>query len=142
MSLEETAICVVDAARTIVKEIRAESAPDALRDALQPLDPPLARVEMEACSLAAWLHGGLTKAGWPAVCIETCCAVRWGCGNLTAPQRAAMKTMPNKTHRNAARAPLWGAGSVRTGHKGYSCAKRWVIPGHSGFVRKSTSAMR
>ena len=33
-------------------------------------------------------------------------------------------------------------GTVRTGDKGYRCAKRWVTLGGSGFVRKSTSAMR
>jgi len=71
VSLEETAICVVDAAGTIVKEVRAESAPDALHDVLKRLDLPLEQVGMEACSLAAWLHDGLAAAGWPAICIET-----------------------------------------------------------------------
>ena len=92
VSLEETAICVVDAAGTIVKEVRVESAPDALHDALVRLDLPLARVGMEACSLTAWLHDGLTASGWPAICIET------------RQANAAMKTMPNKTDRNDARA--------------------------------------
>ena len=69
--LEETAICVADATGTIVRELRAESAPDALHDALKRLDLALARVGMEACSLTAWLHDGLTQAGWPAICIET-----------------------------------------------------------------------
>ena len=99
VSLEETAICVVDATGMIVKEMRAESEPRALDDGLRRLGLPLERVGMEACSLAAWLHDGLTPAGWPAVCIET---RRGG---------AAMKTMPNKTDRNDARALLWGAGS-------------------------------
>ena len=62
VSLAETAICVVDAAGTIVREMRAESAPDALHDALKRLDLPLERVGMEACSLTAWLHDGLTEA--------------------------------------------------------------------------------
>lgn len=46
VSLEETAICVVDATGTIVREVRAESAPDALQDALGRLDLPLERVGM------------------------------------------------------------------------------------------------
>lgn len=50
VSLEDTAICVVDATGTIVKEVRAESAPDALHNALKRLDLPLERVGMEACS--------------------------------------------------------------------------------------------
>ena len=71
VSLEETAICVVDATGMIVKEMRAESEPRALDDGVRRLGLPLERVGMEACSLAAWLHDGLTAAGWPAVCIET-----------------------------------------------------------------------
>ena len=47
---------------------------------------------LEACSLTAWLHDGLRAAGWPALCIET------------RQANAAMKTMPNKTDRNDARA--------------------------------------
>ncbi len=44
--------------------MRAESAPDALADALKRLDLRLARVAMEACALTAWLHDGLSQAGW------------------------------------------------------------------------------
>ena len=48
-------------------------------DELFRLDLPLERVGMEACSLTAWLHDGLTAAGWPAICIETRRATSWGC---------------------------------------------------------------
>ena len=50
------------------------------------------RIGLEACSLTAWLHDELRAAGWPAICIET------------RQANAAMKTMPNKTDRNDARA--------------------------------------
>ena len=60
---EDAAICVVDAARTIVKERRAASAPDMLLDALTRLGLPLVRVRMEACTAAARLQEGLTEAG-------------------------------------------------------------------------------
>jgi len=53
---------------------------------------PLERIGLEACSLTAWLHDGLRGEGLPAICIETRAA------------NAAMKTMPNKTDRNDARA--------------------------------------
>lgn len=50
------------------------------------------RVGLEACSLTAWLHDELRQAGLPAICIET------------RQANAALKTMPNKTDRNDARA--------------------------------------
>lgn len=92
VSLEETAICVVDETGRLVKETRAASEPRALLAALRGIDLPLERIGLEACSLAAWLHDGLRDAGLPAICIET------------RQANAAMKTMPNKTDRNDARA--------------------------------------
>jgi len=92
VSLEETAICVVDETGRIVKEARAGSEPQALSEALRKVDLPLERVGLEACSPTAWLHDGLCADGLPAICIET------------RQASAAMKTMPNKTDRNDARA--------------------------------------
>lgn len=56
VSLEETAICVVDETGRIVKELRAASDPQALIDALGEIGLPLERIGLEACSLAAWLY--------------------------------------------------------------------------------------
>ncbi|HEY0908953.1 MAG TPA: IS110 family transposase [Bradyrhizobium sp.] len=92
VSLEETAICVVDETGRLVKETRAASEPPALIVALGGINLPLERIGLEACSLTAWLHDGLREAGLPAICIET------------RQANAAMKTMPNKTDRNDARA--------------------------------------
>ena len=92
VSLEETAICVVDEGGVIVKELRAMSEPEALISALAATGLALDRIGLEACSLTAWLHDGLGAAGLPAICIET------------RQANAAMKTMPNKTDRNDARA--------------------------------------
>lgn len=92
VSLEETAICVVDETGAIVKETRAASEPRALARALREIGLPLERIGLEACSLTAWLHDGLCAEGLPAICIET------------RQANAAMKTMPNKTDRNDARA--------------------------------------
>jgi transposase len=92
VSLEETAICVIDASGRIVREMRAASEPEALIAALQALGVPLERIGIEACSLTAWLHDELCAAGLPAVCIET------------RQANATMRTMPNKTDRNDARA--------------------------------------
>jgi transposase len=92
VSLEETAICVVDETGRITREVRASSEPQALAGALRKIDLPLERIGLEACSLTAWLHDGLRAEGLAAICIETRAA------------NAAMKTMPNKTDRNDARA--------------------------------------
>lgn len=92
VSLEETSICIVDETGQIVKELRAASEPEVLIVTLRDTGLPLERVGLEACSLTAWLHDGLTQAGLPAICIET------------RQANAAMKTMPNKTDRNDARA--------------------------------------
>src|SRR3954470_11185881 len=66
VSLEETAICVVDSTGRIVKEARAASEPETLIAALREIDLPLERVGLEACSLTAWLHDELHSAGLPA----------------------------------------------------------------------------
>lgn len=92
VSLEETTICVVGRTGRIVKETRVASEPEALVGALRGLDVSLERIGLEACSLTAWLHDELRAAGLPAICIET------------RQANAAMKTMPNKTDRNDARA--------------------------------------
>ena len=34
-------------------------------------DVTIERLGLEACSLTAWLHEELTRAGLPAICIET-----------------------------------------------------------------------
>lgn len=92
VSLDETAICVIDETGAIMKETRAASEPEALIEALGAVGLSLERVGLEACSLTAWLHDGLCASGLPAICIET------------RQANAAMKTMPNKTDRNDARA--------------------------------------
>lgn len=92
VSLEETAICIVDENGEIVKEFRATSEPEALVTALRQLDLPLELIGLEACSLSSCLHDGLCSEGLPAIYIETRHA------------NATMKTMPNKTDRNDARA--------------------------------------
>lgn len=63
VSLEETAICVVDETGRIVKEGRAASEPQALIAALGDISLPMERIGLEACSLTAWLHDGLRDAG-------------------------------------------------------------------------------
>lgn len=92
VSLEETAICVVDDTGRVIKEARAASEPEALHALLSSFSFTFERVGLEACSLTAWLHGELRAAGWPVICVESRHA------------KAAMGAMPNKTDRNDARA--------------------------------------
>ncbi len=63
VSLEETAICIVDDAGGIVCEARAASEPEALIAFFMACGMVMERVGLEACSLTAWLHQGLTEAG-------------------------------------------------------------------------------
>jgi len=100
VSLEETAICVIDEEGTIIKETSVSSEPDALVSFFLTLSLKVERIGLEACSLTAWLHDGLEQAGLPAICMETRHA------------KAAMGAMPVKTDRNDARAL---AQIIRTG---------------------------
>ena len=71
ISLEETAICIVDNKGEIVRELRVPSDPESLISAFDAVGLPMERIGLEACSQSAWLHQGLTQAGLPALCIET-----------------------------------------------------------------------
>ena len=115
VSLEETAICVVDEAGGIVREARLPSEPEALVAFFRGLGLVMDRIGLEACSLAAWLHEGLTAAGLPAVCLETRRA------------KAAMGAMPNKTDRNDARgiAQIVRTGWYRAVHVKSPACRSW-----------------
>ena len=73
------------------------------------------RVGLEACSLTAWLHQGLSEAGIPAVCIEA------------RQAKAAMGAMPNKTDRNDARgiAQIMRTGWYRAVHVKSPSCRSW-----------------
>ncbi|MGB8119187.1 MAG: transposase, partial [Pseudolabrys sp.] len=112
VSLEETTICIVDDAGMIVREARAASEPEMLVAFFEACGMKMERVGLEACSLTAWLHGGLTEVGIPAICIEA------------RQAKAAMGAMPNKTDRNDARgiAQIMRTGWYRAVHvKSPSC---------------------
>ena len=71
VSLEKTAVCIIDESGEIVKEFRVANEPEVLITALRRFDLPLERIGLEACSLISWLHDGLCAEGLPAICIET-----------------------------------------------------------------------
>lgn len=115
VSLEETAICIVDDAGMIVREARAASEPELLVAFFEACGMKIERVGLEACSLTAWLHGGLTEAGIPAICIEA------------RQAKAAMGAMPNKTDRNDARgiAQIMRTGWYRAVHVKSPPCRSW-----------------
>ena len=115
VSLDETAICIVDDAGMIVREARAASEPELLVAFFEACGMKMERVGLEACSLTAWLHGGLTEAGIPAICIEA------------RQAKAAMGAMPNKTDRNDARgiAQIMRTGWYRAVHVKSPPCRSW-----------------
>jgi transposase len=115
VSLEETTICVVDDAGMIVHEARAASEPEVLVAFFEACGMKMERVGLEACSLTAWLHAGLTGAGIPAICIEA------------RQAKAAMGAMPNKTDRNDARgiAQIMRTGWYRAVHVKSPPCRAW-----------------
>ena len=113
--MEESAICIIDETGAIVREARVVSEPDALVSFFDALGMTLERVGLEACSLTASLHQGLSEAGIPAVCIEA------------RQAKAAMGAMPNKTDRNDARgiAQIMRTGWYRAVHVKSPSCRSW-----------------
>ena len=115
VSLEETAICIVDDAGRIVGEARVASEPETLVAFFGACGMTMDRVGLEACSLTAWLHAALREAGIPAICIEA------------RQAKAAMGAMPNKTDRNDARgiAQIMRTGWYRAVHVKSPSCRSW-----------------
>src|SRR4051794_25159790 len=112
VSLEETAIGVVDEAGGVVREGRVPREPGALVAVFQGLGLAVERIGVEAGSRGARLHGGLAGAGLPVVCLETRRA------------KAALGAMRNETDRDDARglARIARTGWYRAVHaKGPAC---------------------
>jgi transposase len=115
VSLEETAVCVVDETGRIVREARVVSEPEALVAFFRASGMTMERVGLEACSLTAWLQQGLSEEGIPAICIEA------------RQAKAAMGAMPNKTDRNDARgiAQIIRTGWYRAVHVKSPSCRSW-----------------
>jgi len=100
VSIEETAVCVVDDTGDIHLQTTVATDPDAIRAVLEPMLAKLCRVGHEAGALAPWLQPELLARGVPAVCLEA------------NHVRAAMAAQRNKTDATDA---LGLAHIVRTG---------------------------
>jgi transposase len=71
ISIETTALCVVDSEGTLVCQASVATDPETIHKQLKPFLSKLKRVGHEAGSLSPWLHPELLAKGLPAVCLET-----------------------------------------------------------------------
>jgi transposase len=106
VSLEQSSVCVVDAAGRIVREAKVASEPEALIGWFRGLDLELARVGLEAGPLSQWLYAAMRDAGLAVELLET------------RHVRDAFMAMPVKTDRKDARgiAHLMRLGWFRSVH--------------------------
>jgi len=100
VSLEETAVAVVDEAGKVVRDLKVASEPAALIEYFRGCGLALERIGLEAGPLSQWLCAGLRAAGLQVVCLEA------------RQVKAALSAQKNKTDRNDARGI---AQIVRTG---------------------------
>jgi transposase len=91
VSLESSAICVVDGAGKILREAKAASEPEALIAWFRGLGLTLERIGLEAGPLSQWLYAAMREAGLAVELLET------------RHVRDAFKAMPVKSDRNDAR---------------------------------------
>ncbi len=92
VSLEETAIAIVDETGRTVREVKIASEIEAIDAWLGKTGIAIVRLGLEAGPLSSWLYAGLKERGWPAICIET------------RRLRAVTRAMPVKSDRKDAEA--------------------------------------
>ena len=110
VSLEKTAVCVINEHGRVLKETQVASDPEALSSFSDTLPGTIAIAGLEAGPLSQWLHRGLTLAELEVVPMET------------RQVKGALKAMPIKTDRRDAE------GIARLLHIG------WFRPGHCKSV--------
>lgn len=91
VSLESSAICVVDGAGKILREAKVASEPEALIGWFGALGMTMERIGLEAGPLSQWLYAAMREAGLAVELLET------------RHVRDAFKAMPVKSDRNDAR---------------------------------------
>lgn len=127
VSLETTAICVIDGQGGVIFEGSAMTDPDAIAAALAPYVPGC--VGLEAGPLSEWLHTGLVQHGLETVLMET------------RQVRAALKASQVKTDRRDARgiAHLLRMGWFRPVHvKTVSARERRLLLGAREALTRRT----
>src|SRR5256885_3550102 len=91
VSLQKTAVCVVNASGSVVIEAELPSDPAALTAFIRTHAPRAARVGLESGPTSPWLWHSLRAAGLPVVCMDARHA------------HAALSVRPSKSDRNDAR---------------------------------------
>jgi transposase len=91
VSLEQSSVCVVDAAGKIIREAKVASEPEDLVRFFRALGVRVVRIGLEAGPLSQWLRAGLAAAGFEVVLLET------------RHVKAALSAMVVKTDRKDAR---------------------------------------
>src|SRR5262249_17850739 len=71
VSLEQSSVCVVDAAGKLVREEKVATDPRVLVVFLKGLGFRVTRLGFEAGPLSLWLYAGPTQAGFDVVFLET-----------------------------------------------------------------------
>jgi transposase len=91
VSVESTAVCVIDAAGCVKKEFSARSHPEDLANALDPFSDEISGIGLEAGPMSGFLVEGLKQRGLDSVLMET------------RRVHAALSAIPVKTDRRDAR---------------------------------------
>lgn len=129
VSLEQTAVCVIDDAGRVVMERTVVSHPDDIGKCLAGLAGTIGRVGLETGPLAPWLYGNLAERRLPVHCIEV------------RQMKAFAKASPVKTDRRdarliaqAMRTGLFKATHVKTD---YSQRIRLLLRHRQSMVRRN-----
>ena len=78
ISLQKTAVCVLDHDGQLVWQGKVDSEPGPLIDKLRLWHDQIDVIGLEACPLSEWLHRHLVAAGFKAIGVETRHAQRRG----------------------------------------------------------------
>lgn len=126
VSMEQTAVCVVDEKGRKLAEGKVPTDPDAITDWLAGKVGEIEKIGMETGPLAVWLWNDLTRRGLPIVCLDARHA------------NAALSMMPNKTDRHEA------ANVILTRQVGFSSLKAWGlrIAKDAGFKKAKVAVAR
>src|SRR4051812_21669772 len=70
VSLDSTAVCVIDAKGTVIWRGKCTSDPDAITETIHQRAPAAVRVGLETGQLSNWLTLGLRRRQVPVVCLD------------------------------------------------------------------------